>query len=205
MPKNHNSRKLKKLLFVSNVGNWLNYKMTERGRRVFNRSNASCFYIMLFYQKKKVFDRVKWKSRNDLEHDNLECIWIEIFEKNAKSFLVRTMYQTPVQSKYLPKDFERYLNNMLLIATSESKEINLLGDLNVNYHKKCDHKEIKEIFKLYVLRQIVTKETRITETCRTLIDCILPSRNDCTYESEVFPTSISDHDVVGFIRKVKER
>ena len=93
---------------------------------------------------------------------------------------------------------------MLLITTSESKEINLLGDLNVNYHKKCDHKEIKEIFKLYGLRQIVTKATQITETTRTLIDCILTSRNDCTYESDVFPTSISDHDMVGFIRKVKK-
>ena len=79
-----------------------------------------------------------------------------------------------------------------------------MGDLNFNYHKKFVHKEIKEFFKLYGLRQIVTEEKRINETSRTFIDCILTSPNDCTYKSDVFPISISDHDMVGFIRKVKK-
>ena len=92
---------------------------------------------------------------------------------------------------------------MLLIVTSESKEVNLLGDLNVDYLKKNDNTNIKEIIKLYGFKQLITKATRVTETTSTLIDCILTTRSDCVYENDVIPTSISDHDMVGFIRKSK--
>lgn len=63
-----------------------------------------------------------------------------------------------------------------------------------------DNKNIKDF---YGLRQLFTKATRITEASRTLIDCILTTRNDCTYEHDV-PNSNSNHDMVGFIRKVKK-
>lgn len=92
---------------------------------------------------------------------------------------------------------------MLSIVISESKEVNLLGDINVDFLKANNNKDIKEVFNLYGLKQIITKATRVTETSKTLIDCILTSRTDSTYVNDVIPTSISDHDMVGFVRKIK--
>ena len=139
-----------------------------------------------------------------MEHRSLECIWIEIFQKNAKGFLVGTMYRPPVGSKYFPKDFEIFLGNMLLMVMADLKKVNLLGDLNVNYLKKADSKSIKEMLNLYGLNQLITQETRITEQFKTLIECILTSHSDWVYEHDVKPTSISDHDMVGFVRKMKK-
>ena len=139
-------------------------------------------------------DQIRWKRRADLEHDNLE-FWIEIIQKNAKNFLVGTLYRPPSSSKYLPKDFETYLDNMLLIVTSETKH---------DYLKPDDNKSIKDILLLYGLVQLVTTATRVTATSKTLIDLILTSRIDCVYENDVIPTSIGDHDMIGFIRKLRK-
>ena len=80
-----------------------------------------------------ISDQVKWKRKDNPRYENLECIWIGILVKKSKSFLVGILCQPPASSKYLPKDFQLYLNDMLLIVTSESKKVNLLGDLSVDY------------------------------------------------------------------------
>ena len=148
-------------------------------------------------------DRIQWKKRNDLEHENIECLWIEIIQEKAKNFLVGTLYRPPSSSKFLPINFETFLNDMLLRITSESLEIILLGDVNIDYLKKGDNKSIKEIFKLHGLKQLVTKATRVTSTSSTLIDCIFTSHTNQNYKTEVIPTSISDHDMVILIHKFK--
>lgn len=69
-----------------------------------NRKNGNCGGVKLY-----ISDCVNWKRRDVLEHQNLECIWIEILLKHAKSSLVGTMHRPPAGSKYLPKDFETFL------------------------------------------------------------------------------------------------
>ena len=39
-----------------------------------------------------VKDGIKYERRLDLECENIECIWLEIFPKNSKSFLIGSMY-----------------------------------------------------------------------------------------------------------------
>ena len=39
-----------------------------------------------------ISNTLKWQRRYDLERDELEIIWIEIFPHNAKSFLLSTIY-----------------------------------------------------------------------------------------------------------------
>ena len=169
-------------------------------------------YTFLHHERKKskgggvgiyISNRIKWKRRNDLEHENIECLWIEIIQEKAKNFLVGTLYRPPSSSKFLPINFETFLNDMLLRITSESLEIILLGDVNIDYLKKGDNKSIKEIFKLHGLKQLVTKATRVTSTSSTLIDCIFTSHTNQNYKTEVIPTSISDHDMVILIHKFK--
>ncbi|XP_057311814.1 uncharacterized protein LOC130649536 [Hydractinia symbiolongicarpus] len=52
-----------------------------------NRKTGLCGDVGMY-----ISNRIKWKRRSDLEHRDLECIWIEIFQKNSKTFLVGSLY-----------------------------------------------------------------------------------------------------------------
>ena len=69
-----------------------------------------------------ISNTLKWQRRYDLERDELESIWIEIFPHNAKSFLLSTIYRPPDGSKYLFKNFNTLLNDALNVTSSKCKE-----------------------------------------------------------------------------------
>ena len=50
---------------------------------------------------------------------------------------------------------------MLSQAMNSSKEVILLGDVNVNYLRTNDHKPFKQILELFGLKQIFKKPTRL--------------------------------------------
>lgn len=68
--------------------------------------------------------------------------------KNSKSLLICILYRPPNSSKYLHKDFESILQDMLSTGVCEDKEAILLGDLNLDYLRQQNSKEIKHIIKL---------------------------------------------------------
>ena len=68
--------------------------------------------------------------------------------------------------------------------------------------KSDDNREIITIFQLYGFKQIIKKATRVTNESSTLIDLIATNDPSSISKCMVFPTSISDHDMVGCIRKV---
>ena len=73
-----------------------------------------------------VKDGVCCKRRADLEHQMLECIWVEIKPKNNCSFLVGHIYRPPNSSIQWNEFFEDCIEKVL----QEEKEIYLLGDIN---------------------------------------------------------------------------
>ena len=73
-------------------------------------------------------------------------------------------------------------------------------DINVDYWKKGD-KEIKDIFKLHNLTQIINKPTRITNVSKTLNDTIFTSNTLNVSFSDVFNMGIADHDLTVSVRK----
>ena len=91
---------------------------------------------------------------------------------------------------------------MLSNVVTKSREVTFLGDKNVGYLKKKDNLAIKNIFHLYSFQQIVTKPTRITEYSKTLIDTIFTTNTSTISAHDVIPTSIADHDMVGYVRKI---
>ena len=86
--------------------------------------------------------------------------------------------------------------------TAESKEVILLGELNVNYLKADENREIKSILKLYGFKQLIKKATRITMETATLIDIIATNNQAAISCCDVIPSSLSDHDMVGCSRKI---
>eukprot|EP00795_Rhopilema_esculentum_P007243 gene7243-12925_t len=146
-------------------------------------------------------DGVVWDRRYDLENDNIEAIWIEIWPKHSKSFLVGIMYRPPDSSKYLSKDFNNHLNSMLSKVSEKSQEKILMGDLNVNFLKQ-NNKEFKAILSVFGLKQMVEKPTRVAKSSETLIDVILTNNPANMIQTEVIPTSIGGHDMVDCARKL---
>ena len=146
-------------------------------------------------------DNLKWQRRTDLERENIENIWVEIFLTNTKNFLISTTYRPPDGSKYLSKSFNDDINDCLKNATLESKEIILLGDFNINYKKRNEHRELKMIFQSQWLLQLVKNDTRVTKDTSTLIDLIFTNTPSSFITCDVIPTHISDHHMVACIRK----
>ena len=95
-----------------------------------------------------IADKHDFIRREYLEAEGIERIFIELQIKNSKNMLISTFYRPPDSSIHLLNIFERLLQIKLSLATKENKELILLGDLNVNYSSKQDHKEIKDIFTL---------------------------------------------------------
>ena len=127
-----------------------------------------------------ISSKLCWERRIDLENDEVECIWIEVKQNQSKGWLIAVIYRPPVGSKHLNKNFNTCLNDMLSLASEMSKEIILLGDVNVNYLVPDDGREFKSIMNLFGFSQIINKQTRITQSTKTLID-IIATNNEAWY------------------------
>ena len=84
-----------------------------------------------------ISDRLKWKRRINLEHDKLECIFIEIFPKKEESFLISTIYRPPDSSKYLPTNFKHLFDDML--SKIENKELILMAGVEIRDFSVAGH------------------------------------------------------------------
>lgn len=140
--------------------------------------------------------------RKDLEFHNLELMWLEIQLKNTKNFLLGVIYRPPDTSDYLPKDFNKIFTDNLSNVFNESKEVILMGDVNVNYLDKHSNKEFKSVLNLFGLKQLIKTPTRITEESSTLIDIIATTHHQYIKGSCTIPSGIADHEMVGCVRKV---
>ena len=145
---------------------------------------------------------LNWQRRTDLEKENIEAIWIELFVKNSSSILICIIYRPPDSSKYLSSTFEEKLDDVLMTTAVEEKETIILGDINCDFLKPSDHKSLKEIIKRYGFTQVLKLPTRVTKMTQTLIDVIMTTRNDRIQNNIVVGNSISDHDLTGMNRKM---
>ena len=149
-----------------------------------------------------ISDRVSWVRRHDLESDELEMLWIEVLPGKAKIVLLSVLYRPPDTSKSLQNNFNKLFNDMLSIANTESKEVILMGDVNVNYLIARNNKEFKSVLELFGFKQLITKPTRNTNESNTLINIIASNNSSTISKTDVISTSIGDHDMVGCCRKI---
>ena len=66
------------------------------------------------------------RRREDLETNNISCLWLEISPANTKSFLVGNIYRPPDSRVEYNDRFEDFID----ILINEGKEFILLGDFN---------------------------------------------------------------------------
>ena len=68
-----------------------------------------------------VSEDISWRSREDLESDNLEILCIEIIVKNSNNFLICSVYRPSDSSDYLPKHFNELFDNFLKNVNASKK------------------------------------------------------------------------------------
>ncbi len=117
-----------------------------------------------------------YRRRVDLEGSLSECLWIEIFVKRSKSFLIGCFYRPPRTLKYLAKNYNDQLQEHLNTIVKENTETIIVGDFNITYNDPSDNTEFKSAINQHGLKQMVYKSTRITSTSSTLIDLIITNK-----------------------------
>ena len=76
-----------------------------------------------------------------------------------------------------------------------------MDDINCDYLKDNNHREIKNLFVSYGYKQLIEKATCITETSEMLIDVILTNSPETIQNYDTVLSSNSDHDIIAIIRK----
>ena len=139
-----------------------------------------------------------WERRHDLEKDSIESIWLELFFHKSHSVLLCCVYRPPNSSSYLSKTFNINFNDTLQTVT---KETIIMGDCNANFTKDNDNREFKSILSLNGFKQLIRQPTRVTKESSTIID-IIASNKDNIKNVKVIPSTLSDHEMVGCLRKI---
>ncbi|MEW8547727.1 MAG: endonuclease/exonuclease/phosphatase family protein, partial [Candidatus Thiodiazotropha sp.] len=138
------------------------------------------------------------KRREDLEINNISCIWLEISQDKGKSFLIGNMYRPPDSRVEYNDRFEDFIENV----SKEGKEIILLGDFNKNLLEENLDREWQNLTLSLGLTQMISRPTRVTPNSQTLIDHIYASTEENISCVSVKELTVSDHYAIFGNRKI---
>ena len=146
--------------------------------------------------------------RDDLEMEEVEGLWLELFLPKSRGVLIGTFYRPPNTSKYHDSDFMSKLEVELSTATSTDKEVIILGDFNCDLlptrSVNAECKQLKSLLKFMNFNQLIKKPTRINQTTATLLDLIATNGSSISF-SGLVGVSLGDHEMVLCTRKVNWR
>lgn len=168
-----------------------NYVMVRKDR---NRMGGGvCMYIR---------SDLAFNPRTDLEHEDLEAIWIELLLPKTKPIIIGTCYRPPKQS-----DFYKLLKNSISNCNRISDlEIYILGDMNTDVSSKnkrsCIYNNMLSLCRMFDLNQIIVEPTHVTDCSESVIDLIFVSDTDKICQSGVISVGVSDHMLTFCTRKV---
>ena len=169
-----------------------NYQLFRKDRDITRERREQGGGIIVY-----VRNGVKVERRQDLERNEMECIWLEVFPKNSKSFLVGNLYRHPNEGVQWNEHFEDFMETVL----GNQKEIYFLGDFNRDLMNENIKSTWLEYIEPFGLHQKVNFATRKTAHSQTLIDHIY-----CNVESNISSINVpeiglSDHFPIFLTRK----
>ena len=101
------------------------------------------------------------------------------------------------------------METLLKALENEKKKIILIEDLNCNdlpaEDKNMMIKQLRDLYRIYQLKQLIKEPTRSTLTSATMIDHFATNKHKLIIDSDVIATGFGDHDMVYGIRKVSSR
>lgn len=99
------------------------------------------------------------------------------------------------------------LDNCIQRAAAKGKEVIVTADLNCDLLPKQttlqECKQLKMLLKTEKLSQLITQPTRITNHSKTLLEVVITDNPENIRDSGVLSLSLSDHEVIYCIRKLK--
>ena len=121
----------------------------------------------------------------------------------ARTALIGDTFQIELEFRVRNAEF----GDAVISAMSLSKPIYILGDLNCNLLKSSDpaSQTLLNFCTSFNLTQMIAEPTRVTKSSATLIDVILASNKNLVRAAKVIPVSISDHDLVYAVLKLKRQ
>ena len=144
-----------------------------------------------------VKNEVKVERRYDMEMNEIECLVLEVFPKNSKSYLVGMLYRHPNETVSWNENFEIFIDKIL----ETQKEIYLLGDFNRDLLNENIKKSWLEYLEPFGLIQKVNQSTRKTSSSETLIDHIYCNMQTNLSSIDVPQIGLSDHFPIFLTRK----
>ena len=148
--------------------------------------------------KVKVLDDI-----SNISDSGLHQLWINLQVRNLKSIVICAMYRPPDTPLTC---FDTYLTSSLITASLRNKPIYVLGDGNCDMLKPDCRGAIAltNFCNSFNLSQLVSRPTRVTKPTESLIDVIITSNPQQVIETNVMPSSISDHDLPYVVLRIKK-
>lgn len=132
------------------------------------------------------------ESMTNATEDLMECLTIEIEMKKQRNIVVTCIYRTPGSSI---TTFNNKLEQ-LLFGINENKVSIICGDFNINLLNVSNHTGSLEFLDLMYSRGLyptITRPSRITSSCATLIDNIFLNIIDKNVKSGLLINDTTDH------------
>lgn len=169
------------------------FELVRKDRKVNGRNGGGvCIYLRT---------NLNYRIRDDLDDDDLECLFVEISKPRSIPFLVGTWYRPPaLHLSDLFDEFEKVITKIDV----ENKELYILGDVNCNLLPGTNahiSTFLINIFYIYGLGQLIREPTRATSVSNTLIDLCITNSPEKVSNSGVIHLGISDHSLVFLTRK----
>ena len=111
--------------------------------------------------------------RPELDHADVEAVWLDILLPKSKPILVRACYRPPDQHNFYELLEEICAKSVDFVKS----EVMIIGDLNTDILKKDSSicKALRSFCNLFDLHQLITQFTRVCADTQTIIDLILAS------------------------------
>ena len=142
-----------------------------------------------------ISQELECRTRKDLSLNipNFESLTLEI-KTNIESFSACTIYRPPNSSG---KEFNKHYKRLLGKFKEAQIEKLIIGlDHNLDFTNHTKHPPTKEFIDTNLDRNlipIITKPTRITRNCASLIDNIIVGKQFHNFEANIGISDISDH------------
>jgi hypothetical protein len=154
-----------------------------------------------------IHNSLEFHLRQDIKLlvDGCENLWVEIHTpKNEKNIIVGIIYRHPHSNISAFKDA---LSDKLEHTLNENKQLNIIGDINIDLIKCETHQLTSDYLDMIYSNScfpVITQPTRVTNYTETLINHIYTNVLNKPITSGICMTKISDHFPVFLIlHKIK--
>jgi hypothetical protein len=154
-----------------------------------DRSDNSGYGGLLIWVK----DNISVSHKSELDHKDLECVWLEVAIKDF-NLLLAVIYRPPSSTNA----FWDILHEQIGLSVSYGyKNLMFIGDLNADLNTPAG-KKLMNLASLNCLDIIIREPTRITLNTSSILDqCLTNQTNKITEVINDPPCSTNDHNTIG--------